>query len=65
MDFETDPLRPAKLAERVGITRTGIECSILRGSVQQVEFSAVRREPVGTGSDRELGEMPKMALGLW
>jgi hypothetical protein len=69
VDFGTDPLRSAKLAERIG-NHPNTNC-VLNPSGQCSDREIFGRSAragwyqLGTGSDRKLRKMPEKALGLW
>jgi hypothetical protein len=69
VDFRGDPLRPAKLAERIR-NHVNTNC-VLNPSGRYPDRGIFGRSAragwyqLGTGSDRELREMPEKALGLW
>jgi hypothetical protein len=69
VDFGTDPLRPAKLAERIGNhPNTNCVLNPLGRCSDRGIFGCSARAgwyQVGTGSDRKRGKMPEKALSLW
>lgn len=69
MDFGADPLRPAKLAKRIG--NHPRKDRVLDPSRRCADERDIGRSPragwyqLGIGSDGKLGEMPEKILGLW
>ena len=69
VDCGADPLRPVKLAGRIG-NHLNRNC-VLNPSGRRSDRGIFGRSAragwyqLGTGSDEELGKMPGKALGLW